>query len=314
MRRLTMANFTSKDVMKLREQTGVGMMDCKKALVETDGNFDEAVKYLREKGMASAAKKASRVAAEGLVKCVVAEDKKTAVAVEINCETDFVARSDQFIALIDNVANHILTSDAQTVEALLEETYVGDNSKTLNVLFAEATATIGEKISLRRFTKYVLAEDGIISSYIHMGGKIGVLVELKSAGNVDVLQELAFNLSMQVAASKPQVVSIADVDPAQVQSEREILTVQARNEGKPEAVITKMVEGRIHKYYKEVCLLEQEYVRDGSFSIKQVVAQAAKDAGAEIVVTRFVRYEMGEGIEKRQDNFAAEIAEQLKGL
>ena len=309
-----MANFTSKDVMKLREQTGVGMMDCKKALVETDGNFDEAVKYLREKGMASAAKKASRVAAEGLVKCVVAEDKKTAVAVEINCETDFVARSDQFIALIDNVANHILTSDAQTVEALLEETYVGDNSKTLNVLFAEATATIGEKISLRRFTKYALAEDGIIASYIHMGGKIGVLVELKSAGNVDVLQELAFNLSMQVAASKPQVVSITDVDPAQVQSEREILTVQARNEGKPEAVITKMVEGRIHKYYKEVCLLEQEYVRDGSFSIKQVVAQAAKDAGAEIVVTRFVRYEMGEGIEKRQDNFAAEIAEQLKGL
>ena len=140
------------------------------------------------------------------------------------------------------------------------------------------------------------------------------MVELKSAGNVDVLQELAFNLSMQVAASKPQVVAITDVDPAQVQSEREILTVQARNEGKPEAVITKMVEGRIHKYYKEVCLLEQEYVRDGSFSIKQVVAQAAKDAGAEIVVTRFVRYEMGEGIEKRQDNFAAEIAEQLKGL
>ena len=216
--------------------------------------------------------------------------------------------------MIDNVANHILTSDAQTVEALMEETYVGDNSKTLNVLFAEATATIGEKISLRRFTKYVLSEDGIIASYIHMGGKIGVLVELKSAGNVDVLQELAFNLSMQVAASKPQVVSITDVDPAQVQSEREILTVQARNEGKPEAVITKMVEGRIHKYYKEVCLLEQEYVRDGSFSIKQVVAQAAKDAGAEIVVTRFVRYEMGEGIEKRQDNFAAEIAEQLKGL
>lgn len=309
-----MANFTSKDVMKLREQTGVGMMDCKKALVETDGNFDEAVKYLREKGMASAAKKASRVAAEGLVKCVVSEDKKTAVAVEINCETDFVARSDQFIALIDNVANHILTSDAQTVEALLEEAYVGDNSKTLNVLFAEATATIGEKISLRRFTKYVLAEDGIIASYIHMGGKIGVLVEIKSAGNVEILQELAFNLCMQVAASKPQVVAIADVDAAQVQSEREILTAQARNEGKPEAVIVKMVEGRIHKYYKEVCLLEQEYVRDGSFSIKQVVAQAAKDAGADIVVTRFVRYEMGEGIEKRQDNFAAEIAEQLKGL
>ena len=211
--------ITAAQVKELREATGVGMMECKKALTETNGDFDKAMEWLRKKGIASAEKKAGRVAAEG-----------------------------------------------------------------------------------------------VVESYIHMGGKIGVLVELKSAGNVDVLQELAFNLSMQVAASKPQVVAITDVDPAQVQSEREILTVQARNEGKPEAVITKMVEGRIHKYYKEVCLLEQEYVRDGSFSIKQVVAQAAKDAGAEIVVTRFVRYEMGEGIEKRQDNFAAEIAEQLKGL
>ncbi|MCH5159721.1 MAG: elongation factor Ts [Clostridiales bacterium] len=310
-----MANFTNQDVMRLREQTGVGMMDCKKALVETDGNFDEAVKYLREKGMASAAKKASRVAAEGLVKCLVADDKKTAVAVEVNCETDFVARSDQFIELVDNIAKHLVTSKATTVEQVLEEVYCKDCGKTINVLIAEATAAIGEKISLRRFAKFELGKkSGLIASYIHMGGKIGVLAELESSAKQEDLAELAFNLCMQIAASKPQVVSIKDVDASQLEAEREILTVQARNEGKPEAVIGKMVEGRIHKYYKEVCLLEQEYVRDSALSIKQVIADAAKQVGADITVTRFVRYEMGEGIEKRVDNFVDEIAEQLKEI
>lgn len=309
-----MANFTSADVMKLREQTGVGMMDCKKALVATDGNFDEAVKYLREKGMASAAKKQSRVAAEGLVKCYISDDKKTGVCVEINCETDFVARSDQFIALVDNIAHHIAQSNATTVEAVFEEAYFADNSKTLAMLVAEATAAIGEKISLRRFTKYVLADDGIVASYIHMGGTIGVMTEVKSTASAEDLQELVFNLCMQIAASKPTVVSIADVDASQLDSEREILTAQAKNEGKPEAVIAKMVEGRIHKFYKEVCLLEQEYVRDGSMSVKQVIADVAKKTGADITVTRFVRYEMGEGIEKRVDNFAEEIAAQLNAV
>ncbi len=309
-----MANFTNKDVMKLREQTGVGMMDCKKALVETDGNFDEAVKYLREKGMASAAKKADRIAAEGLVKCVISDDKKTGVAVEINCETDFVARSDQFIALVDNIANHILHSNAHTIEEVLAENYYLDKSKTLNVLIAEATAAIGEKISFRRFTKFVVNGNGIVASYIHMGGKIGVLTQINSTASQADLQELAFNVCMQIAASRPQVISIADVDAAQLDSEREILTVQARNEGKPEAVISKMVEGRIHKYYKEVCLLEQEYVRDSAMSVKQVIADVAKKAGAEITVAKFVRYEMGEGIEKRVDNFVDEIAEQMKNI
>ncbi len=309
-----MANFTNKDVMKLREQTGVGMMDCKKALVETDGNFDEAVKYLREKGMASAAKKADRIAAEGLVKCVISDDKKTGVAVEINCETDFVARSDQFIALVDNIANHILHSSAHTIEEVLAENYYLDKSKTLNVLIAEATAAIGEKISFRRFTKFVVNGNGIVASYIHMGGKIGVLTQINSTASQADLQELAFNVCMQIAASRPQVISIADVDAAQLDSEREILTVQARNEGKPEAVISKMVEGRIHKYYKEVCLLEQEYVRDSAMSVKQVIADVAKKAGAEITVAKFVRYEMGEGIEKRVDNFVDEIAEQMKNI
>ncbi len=309
-----MANFTNQDVMKLREQTGVGMMDCKKALVATDGNFDEAVKYLREKGMASAAKKASRVAAEGLVKCVVSDDRKTAVAVEVNCETDFVARSDQFVELVDNIAQHILKSDATTVEQVLEEVYCEDCGKTVNVLIAEATAAIGEKLSLRRFTKYVLDGNGLISSYIHMGGKIGVLCEFHSDASQEDISELAFNVCMQIAASKPLVVGIGDVDAAQLEQEKEILTVQARNEGKPEAIIGKMVEGRIHKYYKEVCLLEQEYVRDSAFSVKQVIADVAKRLGKDISVTRFVRYEMGEGIEKRTDNFVDEIAEQLKSI
>ncbi|MGN1066427.1 MAG: translation elongation factor Ts, partial [Candidatus Fimimonas sp.] len=240
-------------------------------------------------------------------------DKKSAVAVEINCETDFVARSEQFISLIGNIANHILQSNAATVEELSAEAYFADASKTINVLIAEATAAIGEKISLRRFTKYVLTNDGIIASYIHMGGKIGVLCQLSTTATGSALDELAANICMQIAASKPQVVNIADVDASQLESEKEILTAQAKNEGKPEAVITKMVEGRIHKFYKEVCLVEQEYVRDSSLSVKQVIAECEKALGAKITVDKFVRYEMGEGIEKRHDNFAEEIAQQLKG-
>lgn len=307
-----MANFTNQDIMKLREQTGVGMMDCKKALIATDGNFEEAVKYLREKGMASAAKKASRVAAEGLVRCLVSDDKKTAAIVEVNCETDFVARSDQFVALIEKIAQHVLVSDAKTVEELLSEQF--GEGKTGSDLVSEAVASIGEKISVRRFTKFALDVEGLIASYVHMGGKIGVLVELKSNGDKETLQELAFNLAMQVAAAKPEVLNKEDVDAANLENEKEILTAQSRNEGKPEAVIEKMVLGRINKYYKEVCLLEQEYVRDTALTIKQVVADYEKKVGCPITVAAFVRYEMGEGIEKRVDNFVDEIAEQLKAI
>jgi elongation factor Ts len=300
--------------MKLREQTGVGMMDCKKALIETDGDFEEAVKYLREKGMASAAKKASRVAAEGLVACRISADNKTGIAVELNCETDFVAKSDPFVALIGRIADHLLVSDAKDVEAVLAEQIAG-SSQTLTEVLGEATASIGEKLSLRRFAKFVLNGDGIVSSYIHMGGKIGVLVELASdSSDKEALKELAYNLAMQVAAAKPLVVGIADVDQAALEIEKEILTAQAKNEGRPENIIAKMVEGRIAKYYKEVCLLEQEYVRDGSLSVKKVVAQTEEKLGAKIAVNRFVRFEMGEGLEKRVDNFADEINEQLKAI
>ncbi len=310
-----MANFSNQDVMKLREQTGVGMMDCKKALMATDGNFEEAIKYLREKGMASAAKKADRVAAEGLVTCYVSDDKKTGVMVEVNCETDFVARSDQFVAFLNNVVKQVVASKAKDVDALLKEKFVGDKSKTLNDLVAEAVATIGEKISVRRFEKFALSKSGVIDSYIHMGGKIGVLVELSTtATDKESLVELAHNLAMQIAASKPTVIAIENVNPTALAAEKEILTNQAINEGRPQKIIEKMVEGRINKYYKEVCLLEQEYVRDSSLAIKQVIAQCEQKVGAKITVTRFARYEMGEGIEKRVDNFVDEIAQQLSTL
>ena len=298
-------NFTNKDIMKLREITGVGMMDCKRALQETNGDMDEAVKYLREKGMASAAKKASRIAAEGLVHCQV--ENNVAVLLEVNCETDFVARSDQFVALVEKVAAYILNHDVKDVEELL-------TIAQISTLVAEATAAIGEKISIRRFEKFVAGQNGVLESYIHMGGKIGVVVELQTAVNNDQVAELGHNVCMQIAAAKPDVVSVNDVDPAKLEAEREILANQARNEGKPEAIIEKMVVGRIQKYYKEVCLLEQPYVKNDEVNVKGEIARVAKAIGAEISVVRFAKYEMGQGIEKRVDTFAEEIADALKNI
>lgn len=298
-------NFTNKDIMKLREITGVGMMDCKRALQETNGDMDEAVKYLREKGMASAAKKASRIAAEGLVHCQV--ENNVAVLLEVNCETDFVARSDQFVALVEKVAAYILNHDVKDVEELL-------TIAQISTLVAEATAAIGEKISIRRFEKFVAGQNGVLESYIHMGGKIGVVVELQTAINNDEVAELGHNVCMQIAAAKPDVVSVNDVDPAKLEAEREILANQARNEGKPEAIIEKMVVGRIQKYYKEVCLLEQPYVKNDEVNVKGEIARVAKAIGAEISVVRFAKYEMGQGIEKRVDTFAEEIADALKNI
>lgn len=298
-------NFTNKDIMKLREITGVGMMDCKRALQETNGDMDEAVKYLREKGMASAAKKASRIAAEGLVHCQV--ENNVAVLLEVNCETDFVARSDQFVALVEKVAAYILNHDVKDVEELL-------TIAQISTLVAEATAAIGEKISIRRFEKFVAGQNGVLESYIHMGGKIGVVVELQTTVNNDEVAELGHNVCMQIAAAKPDVVSVNDVDPAKLEAEREILANQARNEGKPEAIIEKMVVGRIQKYYKEVCLLEQPYVKNDEVNVKGEIARVAKAIGAEISVVRFAKYEMGQGIEKRVDTFAEEIADALKNI
>ena len=299
-----MANFTSQDVMKLRTATGVGMLDCKKALVETDGDFDAAIKYLREKGIASAAKKADRIAAEGIV--YATSNEKAAVLVEVNSETDFVARSEQFVNLVGKVANYVLNNDVQTIEELLSKQEIID-------LVAEGTAAIGEKLSLRRFVKYQNAENTVLDTYIHMGGKIGVIVELSTASNDEKIKTLAHDICMQIAAAKPAVVAINDVYATALENEKEILRNQALNEGKPEHIVDKMVEGRIKKYYQEVCLYEQPFVKDSSKTIREMINEAIMSIGEKITIRRFTRYEMGEGLEKRVNDLAAEVAAQIAG-
>ncbi|MEG2159104.1 MAG: translation elongation factor Ts, partial [Clostridia bacterium] len=292
-----MASFTNSDIMKLRELTGVGMMDCKKALVSTDGNMDEAVKFLREKGLAAAAKRASRIASEGIVCSYI--DGNNGVLLEVNSETDFVARSEQFIAFCDKVSEFIISNHIDTLDTLLANSVISN-------LLGETTATIGEKISIRRFTVYSIS-NGVLDSYLHMGGKIGVMIEVNCDKADEKVAELAHNLCLQIAASKPEVVNRNQVSAESLSNEREIFRTQSLNEGKPANIVEKMVEGRISKYYKEVCLIEQDYVRDNAISIAQLIKQIETSVGAPISVARFVRYEMGEGIEKRVDNFVDEI-------
>lgn len=289
--------ITAALVKELREMTGAGMMDCKKALTECDGDMDKAVDFLREKGLAQAAKKAGRIAAEGLVGSYVSEDAKTGVIVEINCETDFVAKTDDFKDLVSTVANHIAATKPADVEALAASEL---NGQTVAALITEKIAKIGENISLRRFTCY--ETDGIVASYIHAGGKIVTLVEMKGGDAA-----LAKDIAMQVAAANPSYLDRTQVPDAELEHEKQVLTEQARNEGKPEKIIEKMVLGRIEKYYKEVCLVDQAFIKGDDESISSLL----KKANAEVV--RFVRYEMGEGLEKKQEDFAAEVAAQMKG-
>ena len=295
-----MANFTNKDVMTLREQTGVGMMDCTQALIATDGNFEEAVKFLREKGMASAAKKADRIAAEGLVVSYVSEDHKVGVIVEVNCETDFVAKTENFQELVAGIAAHVAKSNPADMDALNASEI--EEGKTVAALITESIAKIGENISLRRFARYEAAE-GMVAAYIHGGGKIGVLVSM-TAGT----EELGHDVAMHIAAANPGYLNREQVPTAELEHEKAVLTEQARNEGKPENIIEKMVIGRIQKYYKEVCLVDQAFIKsdDG-----EAVSKLLKKANAEVV--RFVRFEMGEGLEKKNEDFAAEVAAQIKG-
>ncbi len=289
--------ITAALVKELREMTGAGMMDCKKALTECDGDMDKAVDFLREKGLAQAAKKAGRIAAEGLVGSYVSEDAKTGVIVEINCETDFVAKTDDFKDLVSTVANHIAATKPADVEALAASEL---NGQTVAALITEKIAKIGENISLRRFTCY--ETDGIVASYIHAGGKIVTLVEMKGGDAA-----LAKDIAMQVAAANPSYLDRTQVPASELEHEKQVLTEQARNEGKPEKIIEKMVLGRIEKYYKEVCLVDQAFIKGDDESISSLL----KKANAEVV--RFVRYEMGEGLEKKQEDFAAEVAAQMKG-
>ena len=286
--------FTSQDVMKLRQMTGVGMMDCKKALEATDGNFDEAIKFLREKGMATAAKKAGRIASEGLV--LSYKNNGVCTLVEVNCETDFVARGDQFKNFVTGVAEYVANNNINTIEELV-------TAKTADV--NEAIAKIGEKIAIRRFVKYV-ENNSTVDSYIHMGGKIGVVVEASKNIPAEVIHDVA----LQIAAAKPSYVSKDEVPQDEIAKEKEILKAQALNEPNPKPVniIEKMVEGRINKYYKDVCLLEQPFVKNGDMSI----AQYLKASNASII--RFTRFEMGEGLEKKQDDMASEVQAQLDKL
>ena len=288
-----MAQITAALVKELREITGAGMMDCKKALVECEGDKDKAIDYLREKGIAKAAKKAGRIASEGVV--AAASDGKTACIVEINSETDFVAKNENFLALVKKIAEHIVACKPADMDALNASQMDG---KTVADVMTEAVASIGEKLSLRRFEVYT-TEDGQLATYIHMGGKIGVIVEL-SGGD----KTLGKDVAMQIAAAKPQCIGREDVDQEALAHEREVLRKQALEEGKPEKIVEKMVDGRINKYYKEVCLVEQEFVKDSDKTIKDILA------GVE--VRRFARFEMGEGLEKKNEDFAAEVAAQLK--
>lgn len=305
-----MAAVTSAMVKELRERTSAGMMDCKKALVESDGDMEKAIEWLREKGLSQAAKKASRIAAEGVVAQYISEDGTVGVIVEVNCETDFVAKTDNFVNFCNNVAKHIAKANPADVDTLLTQAFVDDASKTVADLVSEATVAIGEKISIRRFARYETS--GVVSTYIHMGGKVGVLVEVSTDKQDDEIKVFAHDLALQIAAAKPEAVRREEVDAAKLEKEKEILRAQAINEGKPEKIVDRMVEGRIEKYYKEVCLLEQPFVKDGDKSIKGLMAEVAKATGANLDVVRFARFERGEGIEKRQDNFAEEIAAQMK--
>ena len=306
-----MAAVTSAMVKELRERTNAGMMDCKKALVNSDGDMDKAIDWLREKGLAQAAKKASRVAAEGVVTQYVTPCGCTGVIVEVNCETDFVAKTDNFMNFANNVAKHIAMANPADLDELLAQKFVDDESKTIADLISEATVAIGEKISVRRFARY--ETEGAVSTYIHMGGKVGVMVEVATdAKDSDAVKEFAHDLALQIAAAKPEAVRREEVDATKLEKEKEIQRAKALEAGKPEKIVDRIVEGQIEKYYKEVCLLDQLFVKDGDKTIKGLMAEVAKAAGCTLDVVRFTRFERGEGIEKRQDNLAEEIAQMTK--
>lgn len=306
--------ITASMVKELREMTGAGMMDCKKALTATEGDMDKAVEFLREKGLATAQKKASRVAAEGLCKTLLSADEKKAVVVEVNAETDFVAKNDKFQAYVAQVAEQALETTAATTEEFLAETWKFDNTKTVNDALAGQIAVIGENMNIRRFAQ-VSEENGFIASYTHMGGKIGVLVDVETDVVNDAVKEMAKNVAMQAAALKPLYTNRSEVSEEYIEHEKEILTVQAKNE-KPDAndkIISGMVMGRINKELKEICLLDQVYVKaeDGKQTVAKYVEEVAKANNAKIAIKSFVRFETGEGIEKKEEDFAAEVAKQM---
>lgn len=310
-----MADITAGMVKELREMTGAGMMDCKKALAATEGDMDKAVEFLREKGLAAATKKAGRIAAEGVVKTLLSDDHN-AVVVEVNSETDFVAKNAEFNEFVDAVAAQAMNSNAADMDAFMQETWAADPSLTVEQALSSKVARIGEKLSIRRFER-VEATDGCVVSYVHGGGRIGVIMEAKTNVVNDAIKEALTNLAMQVAALYPKYVATSDVSEEFKAHEKEIIAAQIAQDpkmaGKPEKVIDGAILGRLNKELKEVCLLEQVYVKaeDGKQTVSQYLAQVAKENNADLSIKRFVRFETGEGLEKKQEDFAAEVAAQM---
>ena len=310
--------ITAAQVKELREATGAGMMDCKKALTATEGDMDKAVEWLREKGLATAQKKASRIAAEGLCKVLVSEDGKKAVVVEVNAETDFVAKNEKFQSYVAQVAEQAMETETGDIEAFLAEPWKFDTTKSVKEALAGQIAVIGENMNIRRFQQ-VKEDNGVIVSYTHMGGKIGVLVDIETDVVNDAVKEMGTNVAMQIAAMRPQYTSDKEVSAEYIAHEKEVLMAQIMNDPKesqkPEKVIQGMIQGRINKQLKEICLLDQVYVKaeDGKQSVAAYVAQVAKANNAKVSVKGFVRFETGEGMEKKNEDFAAEVAAQING-
>ncbi|HEX3038885.1 MAG TPA: translation elongation factor Ts [Caproiciproducens sp.] len=302
--------FTAKDVATLREKTGCGMMDCKKALASADGDMDKAIDFLREKGLAAATKKAGRIAAEGVAFALTNEQGTVGVDIEVNAETDFVAKNADFQNFVKTCADTVMESNPADVEALLSCKAVGSD-KTIDDLLKEKIQTIGENIKIRRFKRF----DGVVGAYIHAGGKIGVLVKFDTSAEVAAkaeFKEYAKNIAMQIAAISPQYLNEKSVPAEVVEHEKGILKEQIINDGKPAAIADKIVLGRLGKFFKDICLVDQAYVKDGNLSVQQYTDATAKELGGKIEILDFARYERGEGLEKREDNFAEEIASMIK--
>ena len=302
--------ITASMVKELREMTGAGMMDCKKALNETNGDMDAAIEFLRKNGQAKAEKKAGRIAAEGIVKAVVKDDKVAAI-VEVNSETDFVAKNEEFQGFVDAVVNQVADSDAADMDAFMAEAWAADTTKTVKDALVEKVAVIGENLNIRRFEKIVT--DGCVVDYIPGGGRIGVLIEAEADVVNDEIKKCLKNVAMQVAAMSPKYTSRAEVSQEYMDHEKEILLAAAKKENpeKPENIIEKMIIGRLNKELKEICLLDQAYVQDSDLTVAKYVEKVAKENNANVTVKRFVRFETGEGIEKKQEDFAAEVAAQM---
>ncbi|HEY6008990.1 MAG TPA: translation elongation factor Ts, partial [Geobacteraceae bacterium] len=292
-------SITAAMINELRKSTGAGMLDCKKALEETGGNMEQAVDFLRKKGLAAAAKKAGRAATEGLVAALIAGDGKSGAIVEVNSETDFVAKNDKFQAFVGDVAAHVLAAAPTDLDGLFAQPFVKDPGKTVQTVLNEAISVIGENLQLRRFVRF--ETPGLVGSYIHAGGKIGVLVELAGSGD---LAPLAKDIAMHIAAAAPQYVRRDEVPADVLEREKEIYRAKARETGKPDNIIEKIIDGQIGKFYAEVCLLEQVFVKDTDKTIQQVL----KAAGADVTVNRFARFVLGEGLAKKESDFAAEVA------